>query len=368
MECARSDAPSAKYWGFRDEIVKLPDWHYLRNMNTQAPLNHQFLLAGRPEGLPGPEHFTWQASSISPLKEGEVLVKNLFISIDPAMRGWMNALRSYIRPVEIGEVMRAGTVGKVVESQHPGFHAEDYVQGNGGVQEYAISSGDHLVKVNPDLAPLPVYLSTLGMTGLTAYFGLLDVAKPQSGETVVVSAAAGAVGSIVGQIAKIKGCKVIGIAGGQDKCDYVMDVLGFDAVIDYKSTTESLRSGLMRACPEGVDVYFDNVGGPMLDTVLTRLRHRARVVICGAISQYNQRKYYGPSNYMSLLVNRARMEGFVVFDYKDQYQQAIQDMALWRNEGKLHSREEVHKGLSNFPEALLRLFNGEKIGKLVLQV
>ena len=337
-------------------------------MTNSTLTNRQYLLAARPEAMPGPEHFTWKETPVEDLTEGQVLVKNLFISLDPAMRGWMNAARSYIRPVEIGEVMRAGTVGEVVASEHPGFHVGDFVQGNGGVQEYSAVKGEHLIKIDPNLAPLPVYLSLLGMTGLTAYFGLLEVGQPKAGETVVVSAAAGAVGSVVGQIAKLKGCKVVGIAGGADKCDYLLQELGFDEVIDYKSSTESLRSGLMRACPEGVDVYFDNVGGPMLDTVLTRLKLHARVVICGAISQYNERKYYGPANYMSLLVNRARMEGFVVFDYKDKYQQAIKDMATWRGEGKLTSLEDFHEGLENFPEALLRLFTGEKLGKLVLKV
>lgn len=337
-------------------------------MPTYPLLNRQYLLAKRPTGIPGNEHFTWNEQAIESLKPGEILVENHYISLDPAMRGWMNAARSYIRPVEIGEVMRAGTVGKVIDSQDPAFSVGQYVQGNGGVQAYSVAQGKHLVKVSADLAPLPQFLGTLGMTGITAYFGLLDVGQPQTGETVLVSAAAGAVGSVVGQIAKIKGCRVVGIAGGPEKCAYLTDTLGFDAAIDYKDESLSLRSALKTTCPDGVDVYFDNVGGKMLDTVLTRIRMKARIVICGAISQYNENKYYGPANYMSLLVNRARMEGFVVFDYKDRYAEAVAQMAQWSQEGKLISREEIHEGLSNFPEALLRLFSGEKMGKLVLKV
>lgn len=335
---------------------------------SESRTNHQYLLASRPKGMPGADNFTWHTEEIRDIEEGEVLIKQQYISLDPAMRGWMNAARSYIRPVEIGEVMRAGSVGEVIESKDPSFHPGDFVQSNGGVQAYHIAKGKHLMKIDPALAPLPAYLGVLGMTGLTAYFGLLEVGQPADGETVVVSAAAGAVGSVVGQIAKIKGCRVVGIAGGPEKCNYLKETLGFDAAIDYKSETSSLRSALKAACPDGIDVYFDNVGGPMLDTVLTRLNMKARVVICGAISQYNEGKYYGPSNYMSLLVNRARMEGFVVFDYKDRYMEAIMQMAHWRQQGTLLSREDIHEGLSSFPEALLRLFNGEKLGKLILKV
>lgn len=337
-------------------------------MSTYPLTNQQYLLAARPAGMPGKEHFSWNEETITELNPGEVLVQNSYISLDPAMRGWMNAARSYIRPVEIGEVMRAGTVGQVIDSTDPNFPVGQHVQGSGGVQAYTVTQGKHLVKINPELAPLPAFLGTLGMTGITAYFGLLDVGQPKAGETVLVSAAAGAVGSVVGQIAKIKGCRVVGIAGGAEKSAYLKEELGFDEAIDYKDENLSLRSALMEACPDGVDVYFDNVGGKMLDTVLTRLRMKARVVICGAISQYNERKYYGPANYMSLLVNRAKMEGFVVFDYKDRYAEAIGQMAKWTQEDKLKSKEEIHEGLANFPEALLRLFSGEKLGKLVLKV
>ncbi|HWL65599.1 MAG TPA: NADP-dependent oxidoreductase, partial [Actinomycetota bacterium] len=285
----------------------------------------------------------------------------------PAMRGWMNEGRSYVPPVGIGEVMRALAAGRVIESEHSGFEGGDTVIGTFGVQEYAVSNGAMVMKVDPELAPLPVYLGTLGITGLTAYFGLLDVGALKEGETVVVSGAAGAVGMVAGQIAKIKGCKVVGIAGGPEKCEFIRTELGFDAAIDYKS--DDIRAALKEHAPKGVDVYFDNVGGEILDTVLTRLARHARIVICGAISQYNNDgPMRGPSNYMSLLVNRARMEGFVVFDYADRYLEAIIEMAGWMNAGKLKTREDIVEGLDNFPETLLKLFRGENTGKLVLQV
>ena len=330
-------------------------------------INRQYRLAARPQGLPQASDFQVVDSAIATPGEGEILVKNLYISLDPAMRGWMNEGRSYIPPVQIGEVMRALTAGVVVSSRHPGFRAGDYVTGAGGVQCYYTAPGAQLTRVDRTLAPLPTYLSVLGMPGFTAYFGLLDVGQPQPGETVLVSAAAGAVGSVVGQIARLKGCRAVGIAGGPEKCQYLTDVLGFDAAIDYKH--DDLRRAIKQACPEGVDVYFDNVGGDMLDTVLTRLSRRARVVICGAISQYNQMQAVdGPRNYLSLLVNRARMEGFVVFDYRDRYPEALRDMGTWLAAGKLRSREHIFEGLDSFPEVLLRLFTGEKLGKLVLKV
>jgi len=234
-----------------------------------------------------------------------------------------------------------------------------------GVQQYAVAKGKGLTKVDPGLAPLPVYLGTLGMPGMTAYFGLLEVGKPKAGDTVVVSGAAGAVGQVVGQIAKIKGCHVVGIAGGADKCAYLRSI-GFDAAIDYKH--EDLKAALKQHCPKGVDVYFDNVGGEILDAVLTQLAMHARIVICGAISQYNEAKMKGPSNYMSLLVNRASMTGMVVFDYASRYAEAAREMAGWMAAGKLKTREDVVEGLETFPETLLKLFKGENTGKLVLKV
>jgi NADPH-dependent curcumin reductase CurA len=330
-----------------------------------ALTNHQFRLARRPVGMVQRSDFEYFEAPVLQPGDGEVLVKILYISLDPAMRGWMNEGKSYIAPVGIGEVMRAGAVGRVVASNDPGVAVGDHVVGALGVQEYAVAKGKGLTKVDPGLAPLPVYLGTLGMPGMTAYFGLLDVGKPKAGDTVVVSGAAGAVGQVVGQIAKIKGCRVVGIAGGPDKCAYLRSI-GFDAAIDYKH--EDLKAALKQHCPKGVDVYFDNVGGEILDAVLTQLAMHARIVICGAISQYNEAKMKGPSNYMSLLVNRASMTGMVVFDYADRYAEAAREMAGWMATGKLKTREDVVEGLVTFPETLLRLFKGENTGKLVLKV
>jgi NADPH-dependent curcumin reductase CurA len=277
----------------------------------------------------------------------------------------MNEGKSYVPPVGIGEVMRAGAVGRVMTSNDPGIAVGDHVVGVLGVQEYAVAKPKQLTKVDPRLVPLPVYLGTLGMPGMTAYFGLLEVGKPKAGDTVVVSGAAGAVGQVVGQIAKIKGCRVVGIAGGKDKCDYLRS-LGFDATIDYKH--EDVKAALKEYCPKGVDVYFDNVGGEILDAVLTRLAMHARIVICGAISQYNEAKMKGPSNYMSLLVNRASMTGMVVFDYASRYGEAAREMARWMAAGQLKTREDIVAGLETFPDTLLKLFKGENTGKLVLKV
>ena len=335
-------------------------------MSSDA-INHQVRLAARPVGLP--KRSDWQFTETPVPKPGdrEVLVRTLYLSLDPAMRGWMNEGRSYIAPVGIGEVMRAGGIGRVIASNHSDFAVGDHVNGTLGVQDYAVLEGGRLTKVEPKLAPLPVFLNTLGMPGMTAYFGLLDVGQPKPGDTVVVSGAAGAVGASVGQIAKIKGCRAVGIAGGAAKCRYLVDELGFDAAIDYKAG--DVREGLRTHCPKGVNVYFDNVGGDILDIVLTRLTLHACVVICGAISQYNNTTpVKAPSNYLSLLVNRARMEGMVVFDYADRFPQARRDIAAWIAAGKLKSREDVVEGLQTFPETLLKLFNGENFGKLVLKV
>jgi NADPH-dependent curcumin reductase CurA len=329
--------------------------------------NHQFRLAARPVGAVKRSDFDYVEAPVRPPDDDEVLVKILYISLDPAMRGWMNEGKSYIAPVQLGDVMRAGALGKVLESRHPRFTAGDFVSGSLGVQEYATVDGKQLTKVDPAVAPLPVHLGTLGMPGMTAYFGLLEVGKPQPGQTVVVSAAAGAVGSLVGQIAKIKGCRAVGLAGGKQKCDYVTQTLGFDAAIDYKS--EDVKRALRQHCPQGVDVYFDNVGGDILDSVLTQINRNARIVICGAISQYNSTTgVKGPSNYLSLLVNRASMTGMIVFDYAARYAEAARDMAGWLETGRLKSREDIVEGLETFPETLMKLFTGENFGKLVLKV
>ena len=329
--------------------------------------NRQFLLAKRPVGAATRDTFTFQQVPVVQPKDGQILVKNEYLSLDPAMRGWMNEGKSYIPPVALGDVMRALGVGKVVASAHPGFVAGDYVNGALGVQDYFVGEPRGFYKVDPKLVPLPVYLSALGMTGMTAYFALLDVGAPKAGDTVVISGAAGAVGSIAGQIAKLKGCRVVGIAGGQEKCARLVDEFGFDGTIDYKS--EDVLAGLKRECPQGVDVFFDNVGGDILDAVLSRLNFKARVIICGAISQYNNKEAVkGPANYLSLLVNRARMEGFVVMDYADRYASAGQEMAGWLLKGQLKSKEHIVEGLESFPESLAKLFSGENHGKLVLKV
>jgi NADPH-dependent curcumin reductase CurA len=333
--------------------------------------NQQFRLAARPVGLP--KDSDWQRTSepVRDLADGEILVKVLYLSLDPAMRGWMNEGKSYIPPVGIGEVMRAGGIGRVVASKSPKFAVGDFVSGSTGVQEYWTGAADDktaaFYKVDPKAAPLPKYLNALGMPGMTAYFGLLEVGQPKAGETVVVSGAAGAVGQTVGQVARQRGCRVVGIAGGREKCDFVVNELGFDACIDYKSG--SVKDGLKQHCPKGVDVYFDNVGGDILDAVLTRINRKARIVICGAISQYNNTTpVKGPANYLSLLVNRARMEGIVVFDWADRYPEGAAQMAQWMKEGNFKTREDIVDGLENFPQTLLMLFEGRNFGKLILKV
>ncbi len=328
--------------------------------------NPQFRLASRPQGMVSAANFEFVQGEIGEPADGQFLVEIAYLSLDPAMRGWMNDAKSYIPPVAIGEVMRAGAVGKIIASKHPKFAVGEHVVGTFGVQKFALSDGKGVSRVDPKLAPLPVYLGTLGMPGMTAYFGLLEVGEAKSGETVVVSGAAGAVGQVAGQVAKIKGCRVVGIAGGADKCRYVVEELGFDACIDYKN--EDVKAALKQHCPKGVDVYFDNVGGEILDDVLTRLAMHARIVICGAISQYNSTAVKGPANYLSLLVHRASMKGMVVFDWAARYGEAAQIMGGWLAEGKLKTREDVATGLENFPDTLLKLFRGENTGKLVLKI
>ena len=331
-------------------------------------MNKQLLLDKRPEGLPDKDTWRYETNPIPGLKEGEVLIRHHYISLDPAMRGWMMDRKSYVPPVEIGEVMRAGAIGKVIKTNnHPNFKEGDCIVSWGGVQEYEITNGENCYKVDDTLAPMPKYLGALGMPGMTAYFGILQVAKIKEGDIVLVSGAAGAVGSLVGQIAKLKGCTVIGIAGGKHKCEYLLNELGFDEAIDYKS--EDIMEALQAKCPKGIDVYFDNVGGEILNAALTKLRLNARVVICGAISQYNNEKdIVGPSNYLSLLVNRATMQGMVVLDYSEDYGKAAQEMGMWMMQGKLKSREDIYEGIENFYETFLRLFSGDKMGKLILKV
>jgi NADPH-dependent curcumin reductase len=330
-------------------------------------INRQVRLAARPSGLPRPADWEFTSEPVPVPGPGEFLVEVAYLSIDPAMRGWMNATASYIAPVEIGAVMRAGGTGRVAVSEHPGFAVGDRVYGTFGVQQYAISDGRGVLKLDTSLAPPTTYLGALGMTGLTAYFALLDTGKAKEGDTVVVSGAAGAVGSMAGQIAKIKGCRVIGIAGGPEKCRLVTEEFGFDAAIDYR--LPHLRRQLRELAPRGVDVYFDNVGGEILDDVLTCIARGARIVICGAISQYNENQVRGPANYMMLLVARASMTGMLVFDYADRYPEAMAELAGWYRAGRLVSRETVVTGtVEDFPEALLKLFEGANTGKLILAI
>ncbi len=328
--------------------------------------NTQVCLAARPAGLPKDSDWEIHRVPIPHAESDQFVAEVRYVSLDPAMRGWMNDARSYIDPVKIGDVMRAGGIAQIRESNLSGFDVGDNVLCMTGVQQYCVSDGHGVQKIDPQMAPLPTFLGVLGMTGLTAYFGLLEVAGIEAGETVVVSGAAGAVGSVAGQIARIHDCRVVGIAGGRQKCDYLVDELGFDAAIDYKD--QDLGEALREHCPKGIDVFFDNVGGETLNTVLPLLRMHGRVAICGAISQYNNTgPVSGPSNYLSLLVSRARMEGFVVFDFADRYPEAIAAMGAWLAAGKLKSKEQIEDGIENFPAVLLKLFDGSNFGKLILR-
>ncbi|WP_104733800.1 NADP-dependent oxidoreductase [Hanstruepera ponticola] len=330
-------------------------------------MNKQLILNKRPKGMPDSDTWSLQEAPIPEIENGELLIQNHYISLDPAMRGWMNDSKSYIEPVALGDVMRAGTIGKVIKSKNNKFNIGQTVTGWGGVQQYTISNGENLYPVDDSQVPMTKFLGVLGMPGMTAYFGILEVGKIQSGDVVVVSGGAGAVGSVVGQIAKIKGCYVVGIAGGKEKCDYITNQLGFDAAIDYKS--QNVFEAIKETCPKGIDVYFDNVGGEILEAALSRLRKKARIVICGAISQYNTiDDMSGPRNYMSLLVNRATMQGMVVMDYAPQYPQAMQEMGGWMMTGQLKSNESIYNGIENFQETFKRLFTGDKLGKLILKV
>jgi NADPH-dependent curcumin reductase CurA len=330
-------------------------------------MNKQVLLAQRPSGMLKETDFSIVEKSIPALQENEVLVQIEYISLDPAMRGWMNAGTTYIRGVEIGEVMRAFAAGTVVDSKHPGFLKGDAVTGTMGAQSFAVMQGKHLTKVDATKVPLSWYVGILGMPGLTAYFGLLDKGMPKAGETVLVSGAAGMVGSVVGQIAKIKGCSVIGIAGGKDKCEVLLKDFGFDAAIDYKST-ENIGKAIKELAPNGIDVYFDNVGGTILDAALLNLAMNARVVICGAISQYNATEVQGIKNYMKLISARGTMSGIIVFDYFPRATEALVDLSKWLTEGKIVYKEHVVEGLDHFANTLQMLFTGANTGKLVIKV
>jgi hypothetical protein len=343
-------------------------------MSLANIVNHQIRLAARPVGMVKPTDWSNTTEAVAEPADGGITLKTLALSLDPAMRGWMNEGKSYIPPVGIGEVMRAGGIGVVIASKNDSYAVGDVVSASLGVQEYITIAKDDmkrngLFKIDLRLGTPTQWLNVLGMPGMTGYFGLMDVGQPKAGETVVVSGAAGAVGQTVGQMAKLKGCRVVGIAGGAAKCEWVVKELGFDACIDYKAGPGAVRAGLKEHCPKGVGIYFDNVGGEILDDVLAKITRGARIIICGAISQYNNTTaVQGPKNYLSLLVNRARMEGIVVFDYADRYHLAVAEMAGYLKDGRMKSKEDVVVGLQTFPETLQKLFNGENFGKLVLEV
>ncbi len=331
-------------------------------------INRQWTLVKRPEGPVEETCFEWKESPRSSAGEGEFTVRNLCLSFDPTQRGWMT-MDSYVPKIPLGEVMRAASVGQVVESNHPDFSEGDLVQGAFGWQDYSVTSGAGFIpaRILPAGTPPALALSLFGITGLTAYFGVLDIGAPKTGDTFVVSGAAGATGSVAGMIAKLKGCRVIGIAGGPSKCGWLTKEAGFDASIDYKN--EDVGDRLSELCPEGIDVYFDNVGGAILDAVLERIRHGARIVLCGAISRYEQPDLGpGPSNYFNLILQRARMEGFIVLDYAERFPRAAEELGGWLASGAIQNVVDMAHGLENAPATLQRLFTGANFGKQLLTI
>ena len=331
-------------------------------------LNRQWRLAARPSGLPKESDFSWHEEPVAEPGDGELLVRNLYLSLDPANRGWMTGRKTYIDPVGIGDVMFGSTIAVVESSRHQDFQPGEIVSGFLGWQDYALASPRALVKLPPELpVPLEDYFAVFGHVGMTAYFGLLDVGRPAEGETLVVSAAAGAVGSLVGQLGKLHGCRVVGIAGSDEKCSWLTSELGFDATVNYRS--EPVAEALAASCPEGIDVYFDNVGGDILEAALSGINDRARIVVCGMISQYNAiEPPPGPRNLGNLLIHRARMEGFIVLDYFLRASEAIDALGAWVSEGRLRYRVHVVEGLEEAPAALNYLFDGRNEGKLVIKL
>jgi len=332
-------------------------------------VNKQILLAARPVGFPKDSDFKLVESPVPKPGAGQILVRAIYLSVDPYMRGRMNDVKSYAPPVEIGGLMGGGVVGEVVEANNPAFKQGDIVEGFFGWQEYAVSSGQGVRKIDPTLAPISTSLGVLGMPGLSAYFGLLEITHPKPGETVVVSGAAGAVGSIVCQIAKIKSCRVIGIAGADDKIAHLTDDLGVDGAFNYK-TSENHYETLKELCPSGIDVYFDNVGGTITDAVFRLLNTKARVSVCGQISQYNLEKpEMGPRLILTLLlVKQARAEGFLVTQFADRYHEGLTQMAQWLKEGRLKYREEIEYGIENTPRAFVAMLKGRNTGKQLVKV
>ncbi len=326
----------------------------------------QIILNSRPKGMVTEENFALKHRELPTLKEGEVIIKVELISLDPAIRGWMNAGTTYMPGSPVGVAMRAFAAGKIIESKNVQFPVETYVQGLLSAQTHIVSDGKGLSKLDLSKGPLSWHLGILGMPGMTAYFGLLEKGQPKAGETVFISGAAGVVGSTVGQIAKIKGCKVIGTAGTAVKCKYLVEECGFDAAINYK--TADIDAALKKHCPGGVHVFYDNVGGELLDTVLANLARGARVVICGAISQYNATSMYGPKNYMKIVTARGYITGIIVFDYLDRYPEAVDQISQWLKSGKMTTLEQIDEGIENFPRTLLKLYFGQNFGKLLLKV
>lgn len=330
--------------------------------------NRQITLAARPVGYPKESDFKLVEVPVPQPGEGELLARTLYLSVDPYMRGRMNDVKSYAPPVQIGEVMVGGTVSRVSASNHPKFREGDIVEGRLGWQDYALSDGRGLRKVDPSLAPISTALGVLGMPGMTAYFGLLEICRPRSGETVVVSGAAGAVGSMVGQIAKIQGCRVVGIAGSDDKVHNIVNELGFDAAFNYKTVTD-YQAELATLCPDGIDVYFDNVGGSITDAVFNLINVNARISVCGQISQYNLEKpEMGPRNLWTLIRNQARVEGFLVFQFADRYEEGMRQLADWISTGKLKYWEEIAEGLENTPRTFIGMLKGANSGKQLVKV
>lgn len=328
--------------------------------------NTKVILKSRPQGMISVDNFAIEKQELPTLKTGEILIKIAYISLDPAIRGWMNEGTTYMPGIPLGDTVRAFSAGQVLQSNNEKYPKGTYVQGLLGAQTYAVSDGKGLSILDISKGPLTWHLGILGMPGMTAYFGLLERGAPKSGETVFISGAAGIVGSTVGQIAKIKGCKVIGTAGSPEKCKYLIEECGFDGAINYK--TENIDAVIKKHCPEGVHVFYDNVGGELLDTVLANLARGARVVICGAISQYNATSMYGPKNYMKIVTARGHITGIIVFDFIDRYPEAVDEMSGWLKSGQMSTKEQIDEGIENFPSTLLKLYTGKNFGKLILKV
>ncbi len=328
--------------------------------------NKRVVLASRPSGWVTEGNFRIESVPVPKPKDGEVLVKNLWLSLDPYMRGRMNDAKSYAAKQELDEVMIGGTVGEVIESKNPKFAAGDKVLGMLGWQQYGLSDGKGLNKIDASRVPMQAFLGVLGMPGVTAWVGLLDICQPKAGETVVVSAASGAVGSVVGQIAKLKGCRAVGIAGGKAKCDYVLKELGFDACVDYKAG--KLNDDLKAAAPNGIDCYFENVGGEILDAVLRRMNAFSRIAVCGLISQYNVTEPYGVKTFASILANRIKVQGFIVSDRMELWAKALPELIGWVAGGKIKYRETLAQGLESAPKAFIGLLKGENFGKQLVKL